>query len=216
MEAAVAEKKSVVDKAQRKLDAANRKVEGLKKDRDELRVISPRDGVLFYKTTGEDSPVGIVFGGQNQDELEAFASFGSDLDAVSQAQLDRGYRLTELLKQGISSPMPVQEQVVVLFAGTRGYLDSVPVTDVSRFEAELLEHFSSRHSGLLEEIGATGQIPDEEDFESMVKTFADGFTPSDGPHEAPEAHDPGELEHGLVDADYTLPEEEIHPADDEG
>ena len=58
------------DKAQRKLDAAKRKVDGLKKDRDELRVISPRDGVLFYKTTGEDSPVGIVFGGQNQDELE--------------------------------------------------------------------------------------------------------------------------------------------------
>ena len=85
-------------------------------------------------------------------ELEAFASFGSDLDAVSQAQLDRGYRLTELLKQGISSPMPVQEQVVVLMAGTRGYLDNIPVSDVLRFESELLDHFKTRHSALLDDI----------------------------------------------------------------
>ncbi|MCY3967302.1 MAG: F0F1 ATP synthase subunit alpha, partial [bacterium] len=71
-------------------------------------------------------------------ELEAFAAFGSDLDAVSQAQLDRGYRLTELLKQGIQSPIAVQEQVVSLYAGTRGYLDNIPVEDVARFESELL------------------------------------------------------------------------------
>ena len=63
-------------------------------------------------------------------ELEAFAAFGSDLDAVSKAQLERGYRLTELLKQGINSPMSVQEQCVVIFAGTRGYLDDVAVEDV--------------------------------------------------------------------------------------
>ena len=67
-------------------------------------------------------------------ELESFAAFGSDLDAVSQAQLDRGYRLTELLKQGINSPMKVEEQVVSLFAGTQGYLDNIPVEDVGRFE----------------------------------------------------------------------------------
>ena len=60
-------------------------------------------------------------------ELEAFAAFGSDLDAVSKAQLERGYRLTELLKQGVGEPMPVEEQVVVLFAGTRGYLDGIDV-----------------------------------------------------------------------------------------
>ena len=64
-------------------------------------------------------------------ELESFAAFGSDLDAVSQAQLDRGYRLTELLKQGINSPMKVEEQVVSLFAGTQGYLDDIPVEAVS-------------------------------------------------------------------------------------
>ena len=78
-------------------------------------------------------------------ELESFAAFGSDLDAVSQAQLDRGYRLTELLKQGINSPMKVEEQVVSLFAGTQGYLDDIPVEDVSRFENGLLDLVRSQH-----------------------------------------------------------------------
>src|SRR6187401_3344446 len=73
-------------------------------------------------------------------ELEAFASFGSELDKVSQAQLDRGYRLTELLKQPLNSPMPIEYQVVSIFAGTGGYLDDVPVADVRRFENELHEY----------------------------------------------------------------------------
>ena len=81
-------------------------------------------------------------------ELQAFAAFGSDLDAVSKAQLERGYRLTELLKQGLNSPMPVEEQVVVIYAGTRGYIDGVPTSDMGRFEGELLEWFRSRHVGL--------------------------------------------------------------------
>ena len=76
-------------------------------------------------------------------ELEAFATFGSELDAVSAAQLARGYRLVELLKQPLNSPMPVEEQVVSIFAGTRGYIDDVPVADVKRFETELLEFFRS-------------------------------------------------------------------------
>ncbi len=142
-------------------------------------------------------------------ELEAFASFGSDLDPVSQAQLDRGYRLTELLKQGISSPMPVQEQVVVLMAGTRGYLDNIPVTDVLRFESELLEHFTTRHQAVLDDIVASGKIADEDGFERMIKAFADGFTTSDGSGPAPEASDPGSATTDMVDADNTLPEEEI-------
>jgi F-type H+-transporting ATPase subunit alpha len=82
-------------------------------------------------------------------ELEAFATFGSELDAISKAQLERGYRLVELLKQPLNSPMPVEEQVVVVFAGTKGYLDSLPVGDVRRFEKELLEHLRRSHSGLL-------------------------------------------------------------------
>jgi F-type H+/Na+-transporting ATPase subunit alpha len=82
-------------------------------------------------------------------ELEAFATFGSELDAISKAQLERGYRLVELLKQPQNSPMPVEEQVVVVFAGTKGYLDSLPVVDVRRFEGELLEHVRSTHGALL-------------------------------------------------------------------
>src|SRR5271166_3593602 len=74
-------------------------------------------------------------------DLESFATFGSELDKVSQAQLDRGYRLTELLKQGINAPRPVEEQVLVIFAGTRWYADGVPVAEVRRFEAELVEYF---------------------------------------------------------------------------
>ena len=82
-------------------------------------------------------------------ELEAFATFGSELDAISKSQLERGYRLVELLKQNLNSPMPVEEQVVVVFAGTKGYLDDIPVADVKRFEAELLEDMRSRHGGML-------------------------------------------------------------------
>jgi F-type H+-transporting ATPase subunit alpha len=91
-------------------------------------------------------------------ELEAFAAFGSDLDPVSQAQLDRGYRLTELLKQGISSPMPVEEQVVSLYAGTNGFLDSVAVEDVLSFETGLLEWVKSRNPDLLRGIVDTGKV----------------------------------------------------------
>src|SRR5579883_2743389 len=98
-------------------------------------------------------------------ELEAFATFGSELDKVSQAQLDRGYRLAELLKQGINAPVPVEEQVMSLYAGTRGYLDPVPVSDVRRFESELIEYFSSRHADIVEAIRTTGAIPDTNAFE---------------------------------------------------
>ncbi len=93
-------------------------------------------------------------------ELEAFATFGSELDAVSKAQLERGYRLTELLKQNLNSPMPVEEQVVSIFAGTNGYLDDVPVTEVKRFEQDLLEVFRTRHGAMLEAIRTKGTLPD--------------------------------------------------------
>ena len=111
-------------------------------------------------------------------ELQAFASFGSELDAVSQATLDRGYRLTELLKQGLNSPLPVEEQVVVLYAGTRGYLDSVPVPDVRRFEGELLDWLKARHSDLLNGIRSTGAIEDEDKLKDALQTFVDDFAPS--------------------------------------
>src|SRR5690606_17509744 len=93
-------------------------------------------------------------------ELEAFATFGSELDKVSAAQLELGYRLTELLQQHLNSPMPVEEQVVVIFAGTSGYLDNIPVEDVRRYESELLDWFRSRNGAVLEEIRTTGGLPD--------------------------------------------------------
>ena len=143
-------------------------------------------------------------------ELEAFAAFGSELDAVSQAQLDRGYRLTELLKQGIQSPMPVQEQVVSLYAGTRGYLDTVPVEDVGRFESELLEWVRTRNSGMLSSVVETGAV-DEDELGSAVAAFAAQFESSaaDAGGDEPEAASQAEASAGVVDADYTLPETDI-------
>ncbi|MDQ4131974.1 MAG: F0F1 ATP synthase subunit alpha [Actinomycetota bacterium] len=112
-------------------------------------------------------------------ELEAFASFGSELDKVSQAQLDRGYKLTELLKQGQGAPMPVEEQVVSIFAGTNGFLDDIPQSDVGRFEAELLEEFRSRYSDLLEEIRSSGKLPDEDKLKEAVGSFKERFETSE-------------------------------------
>jgi F-type H+-transporting ATPase subunit alpha len=93
-------------------------------------------------------------------ELEAFATFGSELDAVSKAQLERGYRLVELLKQPLNSPLPVEEQVVAIFAGTNGYLDTIPAMDVRRFESELLEAFRSRYRTMLDHIRSEKTLPD--------------------------------------------------------
>jgi len=105
-------------------------------------------------------------------ELEAFATFGSELDAVSKAQLERGYRLVELLKQPLNSPMSVEEQVVSIFAGTKGYLDDIAVADVRRFEAGLLEFIRSQHGALLTEIRSSG-VPDA--LEGAVQSFKDQF-----------------------------------------
>jgi F-type H+/Na+-transporting ATPase subunit alpha len=112
-------------------------------------------------------------------ELEAFASFGSELDKVSQAQLDRGYRLTELLKQPLRSPMPVEEQVLSIFAGTRGFIDDIPVGDVRRFEAELLEEFRSRYRDLLDHIRNEKSLPDEDKLTEAVSAFKQRFQPSE-------------------------------------
>ena len=110
-------------------------------------------------------------------DLEAFATFGSELDAASAAQLGRGYRLVELLKQGLNSPMPVEEQVVSIYTGTNGHLDDLPVEDVQRFEAELLENMKTRHSGLLDEIRSTGVLP-EDQVKAAVESFKATFQAS--------------------------------------
>jgi F-type H+-transporting ATPase subunit alpha len=111
-------------------------------------------------------------------ELEAFATFGSELDKVSAAQLERGYRLTELLKQNLNSPMPVEDQVVSIFAGTGGYLDDIPVGDVKRFEAELHEYIRTRHGDLLETVRTTGAIGDDDALANAVNSFKEQFQPT--------------------------------------
>ncbi len=142
-------------------------------------------------------------------ELEAFAAFGSDLDAVSSAQLERGYRLTELLKQGVNSPYPVDEQAVSIYAGTRGYLDKLEVEDVMRFESELLDWFRTRHREVMAKIRSEGVIDDEEAFEAAIAAFADQFAGSSIDTAEPEAEAQGEAHSDMVDSETTLPEEEI-------
>ncbi len=117
-------------------------------------------------------------------ELEAFATFGSELDKVSQAQLDRGYRLTELLKQGINEPLPVEDQVVVIYAGTHGFSDDIALEDVARFERELRAHFRARHADLLEQIRETGALPPDADMDAAIKEVKQQFA-SIGDDEAP-------------------------------
>jgi F-type H+-transporting ATPase subunit alpha len=115
-------------------------------------------------------------------ELEAFAAFASDLDATSKAQLARGTRMMELLKQGAYSPVAVEDQIVSIYVGTKGYLDSVPVADVRRFESELLENLRHRHAGILDEIRVSKVLTDdnEERLVAAVEAFKQGFTASDG------------------------------------
>jgi F-type H+/Na+-transporting ATPase subunit alpha len=115
-------------------------------------------------------------------ELEAFAAFGSDLDAASTAQLGRGARMVELLKQPQYTPFPVQEQVVSLWAGTTGELDEVPVEDVRRFEAEFLDYLRREHSGLLQSIAETGQLDDDTatGLEDAISSFKQQFETSSG------------------------------------
>ena len=106
-------------------------------------------------------------------EMAAFAQFGSDLDASTQRLLNRGARLTELLKQPQFNPLPFEEQVVSIFAGTQGYLDTIPVGDVVRYEAALLSHFRSHESGVLSAIRDTKDLGD--DTRAKLKTALDSF-----------------------------------------
>ena len=108
-------------------------------------------------------------------ELEAFAAFGSELDKVSQAQLDRGYRLVELLKQPAYSPLKVEEQVVSIYAGTRGFLDDIEVAQVRPFEDFLLDAFRSQHSDILDEIRTSGRLVDDDRLAKAINGVKDNF-----------------------------------------
>ena len=111
-------------------------------------------------------------------ELESFAQFGSDLDQATQAKLNRGRRVVEVLKQPLHAPIPVEKQVVILYALTHGYLDSVPVDDIAKFEKELYDNFDSNHADLLKHIRETGELPDEKELQTAIEKFADSFSPS--------------------------------------
>ena len=111
-------------------------------------------------------------------DLESFATFGSELDKSSQQQLDRGYRLTELLKQGLNAPVPVEEQCIVIYAGTKGWLDSIPVADVRRFEQELLTTFRAKHADMLNQIKNQGTMPDSAALDAALTAFVESFATS--------------------------------------
>jgi F-type H+-transporting ATPase subunit alpha len=133
-------------------------------------------------------------------DLEAFAAFASDLDPVSRAQLDRGARLVELLKQPQYSPLPVERQVVSVWAGTGGYLDDVPVEEVRRFEDEFLDYLQRSHDGVYASIRETGELTDDTatTLKDAVEEFRRGFDVG------------GEM---LVSADEE--DEQVEPTDEE-
>ena len=131
-------------------------------------------------------------------DLEAFAAFASDLDTASRAQLDRGSRLVELLKQPQYSPFPVERQVVSIWAGTNGHLDQVPIEDVRRFEDEFLDYLQRSRSGIYDAIRETGEFSDEtaaalkeaiDDFKKGFQTSSGEMLVRDEPVEALEAED---------------------------
>ena len=108
-------------------------------------------------------------------DLEAFATFGSELDKVSQAQLDRGYRLTELLKQPQNAPVPLEEQVLVIYAGTKGWTDDGAGGEVRRFEVRAARVLPGNHAELLDHIRSTGTLPDTDALDKALQSFVDGF-----------------------------------------
>ncbi|HCA7416082.1 TPA: F0F1 ATP synthase subunit alpha [Staphylococcus pseudintermedius] len=112
-------------------------------------------------------------------ELESFAQFGSDLDEATASKLERGKRTVEVLKQDQNKPLPVEHQVLIIYALTRGYLDDIPVVDITRFEAEIIEWTKSNANEIFTEIRETGGLPADEKFESAINEFKKGFKASE-------------------------------------
>jgi F-type H+-transporting ATPase subunit alpha len=110
-------------------------------------------------------------------DLAAFAQFGSDLDKATQAQLTRGARLVEILKQPQYEPLPVERQITIIFAGTNGYLDEIPTSDVRTFESELFAYMDARHGDVLKGIVEKKQLDDQlkAALNTAVKQFAADF-----------------------------------------
>ncbi|HEM3164168.1 F0F1 ATP synthase subunit alpha [Streptococcus suis] len=106
-------------------------------------------------------------------ELEAFTQFGSDLDAATQAKLNRGRRTVEVLKQPLHKPLPVEKQVLILYALTNGFLDSVPIDDILAFEEELYAYFDLHYDSLLDVIRTTKDLPDTDELNAAIQAFKD-------------------------------------------
>merc|ERR1711904_408382 len=111
-------------------------------------------------------------------EVAAFAQFGSDLDAATQQLLNRGVRLTELLKQGQYVPMPIEDQVAVIYCGVRGFLDKIDPAKITEFEKQFLAHIKGTQAGLLDQIAADGHLSPESDaaLNKIVTAFVAGFS----------------------------------------
>ncbi|HEH8287991.1 TPA: F0F1 ATP synthase subunit alpha [Staphylococcus aureus] len=112
-------------------------------------------------------------------ELESFAQFGSDLDEFAASKLERGKRTVEVLKQDQNKPLPVEHQVLIIYALTKGYLDDIPVVDITRFEDELNHWAESNATELLNEIRETGGLPDAEKFDTAINEFKKSFSKSE-------------------------------------
>jgi len=148
-------------------------------------------------------------------DLEAFAAFASDLDAASRAQLDRGARLVELLKQPQYDPFPMEQEVVSIWAGTTGQIDDVPVEDVSRFESEFLESLKRNNVGILDAIRETGDLSEDTltALKDAIEQFRRTFEKSDGEllvtdDEQPEAMGEDEVGHEKVTRHIPAPPSE--------
>ena len=123
-------------------------------------------------------------------ELQAFATFGSELDRVSRAQLERGARLTELLKQAQNAPVPVEEQVVAIYAGTNGFVDDLAVDDVRPFEAAFVQYLRANRADILEHIRTTKEMPPVGEIEEAIREVKKGFD-TIAPEKSPEAAEEG-------------------------
>jgi F-type H+-transporting ATPase subunit alpha len=108
-------------------------------------------------------------------ELEAFAEFGSELDAASQNQLERGRRVVEILKQPQFAPVPVDQQIVQIYAVTNGFVDGVDAERTNEFAAALGEYLNTRHGDLMDHIRSTGSLPDTGALNAAIEAFAQGF-----------------------------------------
>ena len=106
-------------------------------------------------------------------ELEAFTQFGSDLDAATQAKLNRGRRTVEILKQKLHAPLPVEKQVLILYALTHGFLDTVPVNRILEFEAGLFAYMDKEYADLLETIRTTKDLPETDLLDTAIKAYRD-------------------------------------------